>query len=185
MLILNIRTEFCCVVSSLATNVHERCSRLVFTLCANSCTYHDTTFFVVCRHHRQRALCLASVGLALVSLLKAVEKARDGDSGWMERAITSANAGLIAGWVTQVDGQAEKSSLLPSQLAAFAVSLYQLVVWWGSRQEGVHVDFPVSVILVAVVVASIASMRSTRKAAENAFQASGALAEKVSVNRSR
>ena len=120
-----------------------------------------------------------------MSLLKAVEKAREGDSGWMERAVTSANAGLIAGWVTQVDGQAGKSSLLPSQLAAFAVSLYQLVVWWGSRQEGVHVDFPVAVILVAVVVASIASMRSTRKAADKAFQASGALADKVSVKRSR
>lgn len=103
----------------------------------------------------------------------------------MERVLTSANAGLIAGWVAQVDGQAEKSPLLPSQLAAFAVSLYQLVVWWVSRQEGVHVDFPVSVILVAVVMASIASMRSTRQAADSAFQASGALAEKVSVNRSR
>lgn len=136
-------------------------------------------------HQPQRALCLASVGLALVSLLKAVEKAREGDSGWMERALTSANAGLIAGWVTQVDGQAEQSSLIPSQLAALAVSLYQLVVWWLSRQGRVHVDFPVSVILVVVVVASVASMRSTRKTADRAFQASGALAEKVSVNRSR
>lgn len=103
----------------------------------------------------------------------------------MERALTSANAGLTAGWVTQVDGQTDTTSLIPSQLAAFAVSLYQLVVWWVSRQAGVHVDFPVSVLLVAVVVASIASMRSTRKAADNAFQASGALAEKVSVTRSR
>eukprot|EP00903_Cladosiphon_okamuranus_P012744 g11914.t1 len=133
----------------------------------------------------KRALCFASVGLALVSMLKAVEKAREGDPGWMERALTSANAGLIAGWVTQVDGEAEKSSLFPSQVAACAVSLYQLVVWWVNRQGGVHIDFPVSVILAVVVVASIASMRSTRKAADRAFQASGALAEKVSVKRSR
>lgn len=133
----------------------------------------------------QRALCFASIGLAVVSLLKAVEKAREGDSGWMERGLTSANAGLIAGWVTQVDGQADISSLFPSQIAAFAVSLYQLVAWWTSRQAGIHVDFPVAAILFAVVVASVTSMKSTLNAADNAFQASGALADKVYVNRKR
>lgn len=103
----------------------------------------------------------------------------------MERAITSANACLIAGWVTQSDGQVEKPSLLPTQIAAFALSLYQLAAWWNSRQGGIHVDFPVAVILFTVVVASIASMKSTLDAAGNAFQASGALAEKVSAKRSR
>lgn len=134
---------------------------------------------------QQRALCVASMGLAVVSLLKAVEKAREGDPGWLERALTCANAGLIAGWVAQVDGQAEKLSLLPTQMVAFALSLYQLVAWWTSRQGGVHVDFPVAVILFTVVVASIASMKSTLDVAGTAFHASGALAEKVSSKRSR
>jgi len=124
------------------------------------------------------------MGLAVVSLLKAVEKAREGDPGWLERALTSANAGLVAGWVAQVDGQAEKQSLLPTKMVAFALSVYQLVAWWTSRQGGIHVDFPVAVILFTVVVASVASMKSTLDAADNAFQASGALAEKVSAKRS-
>lgn len=142
-------------------------------------------FYSVVPSSPQRALCFASIGLAVVSLLKAVEKARKGDSGWLERGLTSANAGLIAGWVTQVDGKADKSSLLPSQIAAFAVSLYQLVAWWTSRQAGIHVDFPVAVILLTVVVASVASMKSTLNTADSAFQASGALAKKVYVNRRR
>lgn len=148
-----------------------------WALIAVSAPLHD--------HHPQRALCFASIGLAIVSLLKAVEKARQGDSGWLERGLTSANAGLIAGWVTQVDGKVDKSSLFPSQIAAFAVSLYQLVAWWASRQTGIRVDFPVAVILFTVVVASVASMKSTLAAADNAFRASGALAEKVYVNKRR
>lgn len=140
---------------------------------------------LLCLIVSQRALCVASMGLAVVSLLKAVEKAREGDPGWWERALTAANASLIAGWVTQVDGQAENQFLLPTQMVAFGLSLYQLVAWWSSRQGGIHVDFPVAVILFTVVVASIASMKSTLDAAGNAFQASGALAEKVSSKRSR
>lgn len=116
-------------------------------------------------------------------MLKAVEKAREGDSGWQERGLTAANAGLICAWVAKIDGNAENVSLLPSQMAAFAVSLYQLVSWWTSRRGGMHVDFPVAVILFVVVVASVASMKSTLNAANNAFRASGALAEKVDSRR--
>ncbi|CAM9433685.1 unnamed protein product [Ectocarpus fasciculatus] len=127
----------------------------------------------------KRALLFASIGLAAVSLLKAVEKAREGDSGWLERGLTSANAGLMGFWVSQVDVQANKPSLLYCQIAAFAVSLYQLVAWWTSRQNEIHVDFPVAVILFAVVAASVASMKSALNEADNAFRASEALAEKV------
>lgn len=122
---------------------------------------------------------LASIGLAAVSLLKAVEKAREGDSGWLERGLTSANAGLIGVWVSQVDLQADKPALLYYQIAAFAVSLYQLVAWWSSRQSEIHVDFPVAFILFTVVVASVTSMKSALNEADNAFRASEALAEKV------
>lgn len=152
---------------------------------SNSCALTAAVFTLLYIIHPQRALCFASIGLAVVSLLKAVEKAREGDSGWLERGLTSANASLIAGWVTQVDGKADISSLLPSQIAAFAVSLYQLVAWWTSRQAGIHVDFPVAVILFTVVVASVTSMKSTLYAADNAFRASSALADKVYVNRKR
>lgn len=143
---------------------------------SNSCARHCLLLFY---RRPKRALCIASIGLAIVSLLKAIEKAREGDSGWQERGLTAANAGLIGAWVAKIDGNAENMSLVPSQMTAFAVSLYQLVVWWTCRQGGTHVDFPVAVILFAVVVASVASMKSTLNAANNAFRASGALAEKV------
>lgn len=145
--------------------------------CCVICRRPTTTHFV------QRALCYASTGLAFVSMLKAVEKAREGSPAWMERGITSANAGLTAVWVAQVDGQDQKSSVLPSQIAALSLSLYQMLSWWTSRQGGEHVDFPVAVILFVVAVAAIASMRSTLNAADSAFRASGVLAEKVSTRR--
>ncbi|CAM9561808.1 unnamed protein product [Scytosiphon promiscuus] len=127
----------------------------------------------------KRALCAASIGLTVVSLLKAIEKAREGDPGWQERGMTAANAGLICAWVAKMDGNGENISMLPSLLVSFAVSLYQLAAWWTSRQGGTHVDFPVAVILFAVVVASVTSMKSSLSAANKAFRASGALAEKV------
>ncbi|CAM9093996.1 unnamed protein product [Hapterophycus canaliculatus] len=129
----------------------------------------------------KRALRVASIGLAIVSLLKAVEKAREGDSGWQERGLTAANAGLICAWVAKIDENAENGSLLPCHTAAFALSLYQMVAWWTSRQGGTHVDFPVAVILFIVVLASVASMKSTLHAVDNAFRASGALADKVDI----
>lgn len=132
---------------------------------------------------QQRALCYASVGLAIVSLLKAVEKAREGSSGWTERGLTSANAGLVALWVAHVDGHGSNAFKRPTQIAAVALSLYQLLAWWTSRQGGEHVDFPVAVILLVVAVASLASMDSTLKSADSAFRASGALADKVSARR--
>lgn len=128
----------------------------------------------------QNMLFYASLALALLSMLKAVEKAREGSPGWMERGLTSANSGLIAAWVAQVDGQAQKASLLFVQITVFGLSLYQLLTWWTSRQGGEHVDFPVAVILLAVTITVLASMKSTLGAADGAFRASGALAEKVS-----
>lgn len=131
----------------------------------------------------QRALFYASVGLAFVSMLKAAQKVREGNFGWMERSLTAANAGLIAAWVAQVDGLGQQTYLLVSQIAAFALSLYQLLSWWTSRQKEEHVDFPVAVILFVVVLAALASMKSTLSTADKAFQASGALADKVSAKR--
>lgn len=135
------------------------------------------------RAFQQRALCYASVGLAVVSLLKAVENAREGNSAWTERGLTAANAGLIALWVAQVDGQGSNVFKRPTQITAVALSLYQLLAWWTSRHGGEHVDFPVAVILLVVAVVSITSMSSTLKSADSAFRASGVLADKVSARR--
>lgn len=132
--------------------------------------------------YEQRALVFASVGLAVVSMVKAIEKAREGDSDWLERGLTSANAGLIAGWVAKADSQGPSLSFAPSQMAAFALSGYQLVSW-ALRHGREHADFPVAVILFVVALAAISSMRSTLNTADNAFKASGALADKVSARR--
>ena len=126
-------------------------------------------------------LCFAAFGLSVVSILNAIEKASEGDPGWMERCLTSANAGLIAAWVALVDlvNHRARSTSLFVQLAVFALSIYQLVAWWNSRQGGGQPDFPVAVILMIVAVAAIASMESTLETAEKAFRASGSLANKV------
>lgn len=120
----------------------------------------------------------------MVSMINAVEKAREGNSDWLERGLTSANAGLIAGWVAKADSQGPSLSFVPSQMAAFALSGYQLVSW-ALRHGREHADFPVAVILFVVAMAAMSSMHSTLNTADNAFQASGALAEKVSVRRQR
>lgn len=117
-------------------------------------------------------------------MIKAVEKAREGDSDWLERGLTSANAGLIASWVAQSDSQGPSLSFVPSQMAAFALSGYQLVSW-SLRHGREHADFPVAVILFVVAMAAMSSMHSTLNTADNAFRASGALADKVSVRRNR
>lgn len=132
----------------------------------------------------QRVLCFASFGLSIISMLKALEKARDGDRSWMEQCLTSLNAGLIAAWVGLVDRRSRSTSLL-FQAVVFGLSLYQLKAWWNSRQGEKQADFPVAVILLVVAVASIASMDSTLETADRAFRASGALAEKISAGRRR
>lgn len=127
----------------------------------------------------QRTLCIASVGLAVVSLLKAAEKAREGNSAWVERCLTAANAGLVAAWVARIEGQGHTAWLRPSQIA-FALSCYQLLTWWASRQNGVEGDFPVAVILFMVAMVAVSSMDATLRTADRAFQASSDLAQKIS-----
>lgn len=117
-------------------------------------------------------------------MIKAVEKAREGDPDWLERGLTSANAGLIAGWVAQADSQSPSLSFVPSQMAAFALSGYQLLSW-AVRHGREHADFPVAVILFVVAMVAMSSMHSTLNTADGAFRASGALAEKVSARRHR
>lgn len=122
---------------------------------------------------------MASVVLALVSTFKAVEKAKDGSPQWMGRSITSANSVLIGAGVRAED-HGNTGWLRLSHIAALALSLHQLAEWWTSRQNGEEVDFPVDVILLAVAMAAVATMNSTRRAADRAYQASSALAQKIS-----
>lgn len=127
----------------------------------------------------QGALFLASVALAVVSILTAAEKARAGNAQWVERSITSASALLVGTGVKGVDGQGNAAWLRPSNVMALALSLYQLLRWWISHRKGEGVDFPVAVILLVVAIAAVASMDSTLRQADRAYQASGALAQKV------
>lgn len=119
------------------------------------------------------------MALALVSIWKAAENARDGSPQWMERSITSANSVLI-GIGVQVEDRDNTAWFRLSHMVALALSVYQLVDWWTSRQNGEEVDFPVDVILLVVAMAAIVTMTSTLRAADRAYQASGALAQKIS-----
>lgn len=116
-------------------------------------------------------------------MLKAVEKAREGDRGWVERGLTSTNATLIAMWVGQLNKHGRRGCWALAQPAAVALSLFQLVGWWNVSSREEHADFPAAVILLAVALAAVASMNSTLNAADNALRASNALEHKVSTGR--
>lgn len=114
-----------------------------------------------------------------MSIFKAIEKGREGSPQWLERSITTANA-LVIGAGVWAEDRGNERWLRLIYIVALGLSVYQLHEWWTSQQNGGDIDFPVAVVLLIVAIAAVSTMRSTLEAADRAYQASAALAQKIS-----